>query len=1454
MQPPTDLLRQAAERRLVRAEQRIEPVVDAAVDAWVWALHDTLIRVAVRQHRSTAVTAAGNSRRRQRRRAARTMAHGRPLTPPTTPEQHTTVDAAVSAYNRWRHDLDNTILPTISITFGEAFQDLRRRTPGSDFRPQQEYMATVADRLRIWPDGAFDELRPELEEALSEAETIEQITDRVGRVLGIDAQTRALKAEINEVDAKLNDPQLHPWRRDALTARRRALWAAHDDAMQEWRWKARRIARTESHGAVQAGQLAAALQAQEETGETWYKRWLCVTGDTRIRADGITHVARRRHEGPVVCIRTASGSTLTSTPEHRVLTRRGWVRIDHVDVGDDLFQVGVGDSSGAPDVEAGPPSIAETFDALVASKPIEVRSVFGGVDLDGQPVYREVEVVSSDSDLLTDIVPGVPKRDGNFGLPSADFLAESILLGCSGGDDGRIRLSSTAQFGAGLHSSGMSVLGGLACRSDDACGTVASPLDTSIFEDADDRRVRDIERVRQRSGRLAGNVPGDHIRSDSVALGPAVRHVCGLGCGSVGRESVRVGEAPSDPQLLDMPRDRLLRNPKVPPDRGGRHLGVNVHADQIVSIEVVAFSGHVYDLTTSSGWFEANGLVIHNCTEDVRTRVTHRVADGQMVPLTGQFRVGGFLLNHPGDPLVIAPHETINCFVSETPITAPGLQASIRAPYVGPLVTITMKSGGVLSGSPNHPILTERGWVRLGEIQQGDNLIRAQVSELDRRSRVDPHEQGAPTTIGEVHRALNQPTAVGRHRVARSVVDFYGDRPSGEVEVVPADRELRDRLDSAHAQHLSELGFQWRGPMLQPLPAPRAGFQLGFRTLDTTNRVVSGRGQSQPLILAGVRHAGEHGVAAVSGCDAGADQLSSNDGPADRVGQSERLLRLAGQVAANDALGVEHYASLLQRLADRYTQLSQSFTEGGLLDAVESGDVVEGDSLGELCHNGIHIDRDSSTAVLRHSPDRHTTVDEGLTDGAGTCPEVCGDSVHGLPISVPARNLGIIKREPLGASDVGWGAEPNTSTDEPITNGLPGYPELLTDIGGALAGLVEHDEVVGIDVCAFRGHLYTVQTESGIYAASSYIVRNCRCSCTFLDPDAAQEALQGPDGSLGEIRPGGVRLGTDDPTAAAEAIREVAETEQRALPPDPDARGEDAGQPSPAPTPPVDAPDEQPIAPQVTDMSGLTDSDLLELMQDANRVGDDELYDAAVAEWDARSALDHSREDDTETPSSLSEPAGGPVETDAQFAGLDDAELIAVMNDAINADDDDLYRAAAAAEWARREGLTSAGRVRDEAFWSRRWRRPAAYGEPIRGGRSQIPQRGGDHPQRTTNRFMPSGTDLPDEYQDLPGGSPIPFTPRTAPMPTPEDMERVLDKHRHDSTAPNKSRFPESWSDQDVAGAIAITIQLPDRPVQRFGTSLVFERDVDGILVRAQVRTDSDPSIFWSAYPPKVVD
>lgn len=47
-------------------------------------------------------------------------------------------------------------------------------------------------------------------------------------------------------------------------------------------------------------------------------------------------------------------------------------------------------------------------------------------------------------------------------------------------------------------------------------------------------------------------------------------------------------------------------------------------------------------------------------TEDSRTRETHRLADGQRVPLGEPFTVGGFSLRFPGDPMG-PPQEVIQC-------------------------------------------------------------------------------------------------------------------------------------------------------------------------------------------------------------------------------------------------------------------------------------------------------------------------------------------------------------------------------------------------------------------------------------------------------------------------------------------------------------------------------------------------------------------------------------------------------------------------------------------------------------------------------------------------------------------------------------------------------------------------------------------------------------------------
>ena len=273
----------ASRRLLLRAERRIDAAVLAAIDAWL---------TAVRFHLFRELGAPGSVQ-------AAAFPHGPHI-----------VDAAVQgSYGEWRRQLDRQVIPSVSIEFSEAFQQARRRDPLNSYRYQQQYIEEVSDRLKIWPEGAFEDIRPELMEALAEGESIDEIRDRVGRVLNIDARTRAIRATIHEVEQRLEDPDLDSNTRRVLNARRRELWEEHDESLGEWQWKARRIARTEAHGAVQAGKLAAAqARAELDPDLRMWKRWLA-TEDTRTRA---TH-------------RVADGQTVPLTERFRV----GGFLLDH---------------------------------------------------------------------------------------------------------------------------------------------------------------------------------------------------------------------------------------------------------------------------------------------------------------------------------------------------------------------------------------------------------------------------------------------------------------------------------------------------------------------------------------------------------------------------------------------------------------------------------------------------------------------------------------------------------------------------------------------------------------------------------------------------------------------------------------------------------------------------------------------------------------------------------------------------------------------------------------------------------------------------------------------------------------------------------------------------------------------------------------------------------------------
>ncbi|UVT31441.1 capsid maturation protease [Mycobacterium phage Sejanus] len=111
--------------------------------------------------------------------------------------------------------------------------------------------------------------------------------------------------------------------------------------------------------------------------------------------------------------------------------------------------------------------------------------------------------------------------------------------------------------------------------------------------------------------------------------------------------------------LAEDSRDGLGCASDLLADRLGGHSGP-VELVQVVSVDVSAFSGHVYDLQTLGCWFTANKVVVHNCTIDGKTRPSHWAGDGQRVPLNGYFTIGGEQLFVPGDRSA-SPAEWKNC-------------------------------------------------------------------------------------------------------------------------------------------------------------------------------------------------------------------------------------------------------------------------------------------------------------------------------------------------------------------------------------------------------------------------------------------------------------------------------------------------------------------------------------------------------------------------------------------------------------------------------------------------------------------------------------------------------------------------------------------------------------------------------------------------------------------------
>lgn len=125
------------------------------------------------------------------------------------------------------------------------------------------------------------------------------------------------------------------------------------------------------------------------------------------------------------------------------------------------------------------------------------------------------------------------------------------------------------------------------------------------------------------------------------------------------------------------------------------------------------------------------------------------------------------------------------CVPGSALVSGEGVLAITRRRYSGELTVITTAGGDEVTVTPNHPVLTEQGWVPAHLVREGDYLFHRPSGHRVGDGR--PDEGHAPVPIEDVWRALD---VTGLSVVPLTPEDFHGDGADGEVDIVWTDGDL----------------------------------------------------------------------------------------------------------------------------------------------------------------------------------------------------------------------------------------------------------------------------------------------------------------------------------------------------------------------------------------------------------------------------------------------------------------------------------------------------------------------------------------------------------------------------------------------------------------------------------------------------------------------------------------
>ena len=386
-----------------------------------------------------------------------------------------------------------------------------------------------------------------------------------------------------------------------------------------------------------------------------------------------------------------------------------------------------------------------------------------------------------------------------------------------------------------------------------------------------------------------------------------------------------------------------------------------------------------------------------------------------------------------------------DCVLPDTEVSVLSeLHVASRRKYEGEIIEITTTLGYKLSGTPNHPVLTNRGWIGLGFLKEGDYVVSSRLSEGDLASFgvVEPNPDYVKSSISKVFEFSALSGVV--QRKAGTPMDFHGDGQETNIDIVTLPSKLKygiqPTLDKPRSHHLFPDAHFAKSTLMTDSLIDKPGWFMSISADTLTSLFSPG---SSPFLSMSLKHTS---------------------------------IDFSLSMRRDPCLNKCHFDSLMLK-----AQVSRNTANRSTLSVLPN-DFCRVDWLEWSASSPINI----SPRTQARDHRMNTLSIQGNDNCRAACMVEMGQfpDMHAIPKK--PRNLLVSKRnslcssfdQALSAEDSSYLSLRNAKTLREYQNPSP-WP----------IGL---DEIVQIGRRFYSGHVYNLETETGWYLANNIVSHNCR--------------------------------------------------------------------------------------------------------------------------------------------------------------------------------------------------------------------------------------------------------------------------------------------------------------------------------------------------------------------------